>query len=98
MGKSWTLYFRPVDPTSCLYSPGNGFFQANKPWLLLKSDPEECATIMAAAAGLVLILAILFDPYMPNVARKVCTHSPIDLPAFSGFEVLELEGVGFELQ
>ena len=51
---------------------GNLFFQDSQPWVVLKSEPAKCNTILACCVGLVRILAVLLEPYMPTVAAKLC--------------------------
>ncbi|CAG9463377.1 unnamed protein product [Pedinophyceae sp. YPF-701] len=57
---------------------GNLFIQENKPWDLFKADKGACGTLMAATIGLVGVLAVLMQPFMPSFSRKVL--SQLNLP------------------
>mmetsp|Transcript_35423 Transcript_35423/g.67796 ORF Transcript_35423/g.67796 Transcript_35423/m.67796 type:complete len:1001 (-) Transcript_35423:335-3337(-) len=52
-------------------SAGNLFFQEQQPWVVLKTDKAKCATILACCMGLVKLLAVLLEPYMPSVSEKL---------------------------
>jgi len=58
---------------------GNKFLQDTKPWLLIKEDPEQCGSVVAAAVGLVRLLAALVAPYMPVFALEVAQQ--LSVPA-----------------
>ncbi|KAK9807550.1 hypothetical protein WJX72_002305 [[Myrmecia] bisecta] len=58
---------------------GNKFIQDTQPWVVIKSDPEACGTLLAACVGLVALLAALVEPYMPSVTSKVLQQ--LALPA-----------------
>jgi methionyl-tRNA synthetase len=38
-------------------------------WVMLKKDPENANTVVAAALGLVKVLAAMVQPYMPATTR-----------------------------
>jgi methionyl-tRNA synthetase len=48
---------------------GNKFLTDHEPWKLIKTDPERAGTHLAAAAGVVRLLAALFSPFTPSAAR-----------------------------
>eukprot|EP00117_Sycon_ciliatum_P041696 scpid46724/ scgid30452/ Methionine--tRNA ligase, cytoplasmic; Methionyl-tRNA synthetase len=53
---------------------GNGYMQANKPWALLKGTPEDKAragSVINLSAQLVCQLAVLLQPYMPQVSEEI---------------------------
>lgn len=52
--------------------------QDNKPWVSMKEDPEHAATVVAAAVGLVRLLLVLLQPYMPGLADKILNQ--LNLP------------------
>jgi methionyl-tRNA synthetase len=54
-----------------LASTGNEYFQANKPWALVKEDKEKCGEVIFNALALTKALAILIDPILPSAAEKV---------------------------
>jgi len=54
-----------------LSSNGNKYFQDNKPWELVKTDKERCATILYICANLCRTLSILLFPYLPDSCKKL---------------------------
>ena len=60
-----------ADEIMRLASVGNEYFQANKPWELVKADKEACGEILYNSLALVKALAILIEPMMPNTAEKI---------------------------
>lgn len=44
----------------------------------MKEDPDHAATVVAAAVGLVRLLAALLHPYMPSLAAKILAQ--LNLP------------------
>jgi methionine--tRNA ligase beta chain len=50
---------------------GNGYLQAEQPWVLIKSDPARCGSVIAIATNLVRLLVSLCDPFMPSFSDKV---------------------------
>merc|ERR1711907_258879 len=59
-------------------SIGNAFLQECAPWKLLKDDPARAGTHLAAAAGVVRLLAALFGPFTPEVARIYLQYLCLD--------------------
>lgn len=57
---------------------GNKFFQDHKVFKLVKDDVDECATLLNACLGLVLLSAALIAPFIPTYAEKILTY--LDLP------------------
>ena len=49
--------------------------QDNELWRLVKSDREQCGTLLAACVGLVALLAGLVEPYMPSITAKVSSRA-----------------------
>ena len=45
--------------------------QEHQIFKLVKSDHEECGTLLAACVGLVLLLAALIAPFVPSLTHKV---------------------------
>jgi methionyl-tRNA synthetase len=46
--------------------------QDSKFWKLYVEDAESCAIVIRTAASIVLLLAILLEPFMPSFSQKVC--------------------------
>eukprot|EP00951_Prasinocladus_malaysianus_P029421 scaffold271632_cov33-Prasinocladus_malaysianus.AAC.2 len=53
---------------------GNLFFQETQPWVVYKSDPEHCATLIAACVGLVRVLATVLSPFIPSISKKIAAQ------------------------
>jgi methionyl-tRNA synthetase len=51
-------------------SAGNLFFQEQQPWVVLKTDKDKCATILACCVGLVRLLAVLVQVRCTVVAMS----------------------------
>merc|ERR1712139_126238 len=51
-------------------SIGNAFLNKCEPWKLLKSDPASAGTHVAAAVGVVRLLAALLSPFTPTAAGR----------------------------
>lgn len=59
---------------------GNKYWQDNKPWQSIKSDPARCNTVLYVTANMVKVLTTLLEPYMPTLADKILSqlNSPHD--------------------
>lgn len=69
---------------------GNLFFQDNEIWVAYKINPDAAAAYISSCAGLCLLIAILFRPYMPSFSDKLAAqlginiNSPVeDLPGLN---------------
>ena len=67
---------------------GNEYFQAAKPWELVKSDKDKAAEILYNAVALVKALAVLIEPIMPSVAESIWGQL--------GYEAAEIHSVPIE--
>ena len=68
--KSWE--FKEVcDAFMELAKFGNEYFQANKPWELIKEDRDRCEKVLANAIQIVKALVIFAYPVMPKTMEKV---------------------------
>ena len=56
----------------------NKFFDASKPWALVKSDKEACGKIMNTNLRIVKALAIMAWPFMPRSSEKIWEYLGID--------------------
>ncbi|KAK9145996.1 hypothetical protein Sjap_005899 [Stephania japonica] len=52
-------------------SEGNAYLQESQFWKLYKKDPASCAIVMKTSVGLVYLLAVLLEPFMPSFSVKV---------------------------
>lgn len=62
---------------------GNQYLQDSVFWKLYKEDEAKCAIVVKTATGLVLLLAILLEPYMPSFSYKVLEQLNLPLSALS---------------
>jgi methionyl-tRNA synthetase len=66
------------DEVMRIASVGNEYFQANKPWQLIKEDKEKCGGVLYNAVFLARALAVLIDPFMPTAAEKIWDQLGLD--------------------
>ena len=62
---------------------GNQFMQANKPWVLVKSneaDKARAGTVVSLSANIANLLSVLLNPYMPATSQTIQTqlNTPAD--------------------
>jgi methionyl-tRNA synthetase len=50
---------------------GNVYFDHNQPWVLLKTNPERCKTVIHVCLRLVQALAVCMTPYLPFSSERV---------------------------
>jgi methionyl-tRNA synthetase len=64
---------------------GNGFFQEKQPWTLVKDDDTRphCARVIAACIGLVRVLAILIQPFMPATSASILKQMKLPTTAYA---------------
>ena len=60
-----------VSKTLEISSLGNKYFQDNKPWELVKSDPERTRRVLTDCVNVVKTVTILVKPILPVFAGKV---------------------------
>jgi methionyl-tRNA synthetase len=78
-----------------LSESGNRFVDAQAPWKAVKEDRAKAERIMVNALWLVLCVAKLSRPFMPDFAAKVLAqlgqagHENLDLPTVYSFRVAE---------
>ncbi|MFX1602148.1 MAG: class I tRNA ligase family protein, partial [Promethearchaeota archaeon] len=60
-----------ADAVLGLATAGNEYFQANKPWALVKEDKSKCGEVLYNALSLTKALAVLIDPILPSAAETV---------------------------
>ncbi len=54
-----------------LSADGNKYFDENKPWALVKTDPELACAVLHLCADLCATLAILSAPFTPGASRRI---------------------------
>jgi methionyl-tRNA synthetase len=57
---------------------GNEIFQHKEPWKKIKEDPQLCSIDLSLLARRVKDLAILVQPFMPNISAKIFTQLNLD--------------------
>ena len=57
---------KAVDIAMSLADYGNGYFQANEPWKMIKTDRDGCGTVLRNCLQIVKALAVLLEPVMPG--------------------------------
>jgi len=67
-----------VNEMLTISSMGNKYFQDNKPWELVKTDPEKGRRVLTDCVNIVKNLTILIKPIMPVFAEKIETQ--LNLP------------------
>jgi methionyl-tRNA synthetase len=58
---------------------GNAFLTACEPWKCLREDPSRAGTHVAAALGVVRLLAALLSPFLPTVAGCYLNYLGLDI-------------------
>lgn len=54
-----------------MWAAGNEYLQANAPWTVFKTDPEQAAMQIRLALNLIRIYAILSAPFIPTASAKL---------------------------
>lgn len=64
-----------LKPILAISRLGNQLIQANKPWVLVKSDDltqrQRAETVMYLALNTVALISVILSPYMPEVCRQI---------------------------
>ncbi|HZY47015.1 MAG TPA: hypothetical protein VFE96_04385, partial [Candidatus Bathyarchaeia archaeon] len=50
---------------------GNRYLNEHEPWRVYKTDPEAAGETFAASIQVVLVLAILLQPFLPSASKKI---------------------------
>ncbi|MCX7729237.1 MAG: methionine--tRNA ligase [Bacteroidia bacterium] len=50
---------------------GNKYLADNEPWKKIKTHPEQVATVLNLSAQIAANLAILSEPFMPTISKKI---------------------------
>jgi len=57
-----------VERVHALGSIGNKYYQDNKPWELIKTNPSQAACIMVTCANLIKSIGVFLKPIIPEIA------------------------------
>lgn len=57
---------------------GNKYLADTEPWKLWKTDPTRVATILNVSLQLCATLAVIFEPFLPFMSRKLCDMLKLD--------------------
>ena len=74
-----------VNEMLAIGSVGNKFFQDNRPWELVKTDPEEGLRVLTDCVNIVKDLTVLMKPVMPVFAGRM--EEQLNLPGLSWADV-----------
>lgn len=67
---------------------GNEYFDNEKPWILFRNNPDRCKEVIYNCGRLVLNLANLLEPIIPETAKKIRELFGIETISFS---ILDLD-------
>ncbi len=73
---------------------GNKYLAETEPWKLIKTDPERVKTIINIALQITANLSIVFEPFLPFTANKLCGFLAIEAHQWkdAGSDTLVLAG------
>ena len=57
---------------------GNKYLADSEPWKLIKTDPARVETILNVSIQICANLAILFEPFLPFMSKKLCAMLGMD--------------------
>ncbi|HEY9245817.1 MAG TPA: methionine--tRNA ligase [Candidatus Methanoperedens sp.] len=58
---------------------GNGYFQSNEPWQLIKKDREACGRVVKNCLQIAKALVLLFEPVLPGNMEKAGRQLSLDI-------------------
>ncbi|WP_052489235.1 methionine--tRNA ligase [Streptomyces sp. 150FB] len=62
---------RAAQALRALWSAGNAYLETKAPWLEIRTDPEAAALTLRTAMNLILLYAVVSDPFIPTAARAM---------------------------
>ncbi len=65
---------------------GNQYFQENQPWKVVKEDESECSVILYVCLELIRKLAIIIEPYLPQVSKDIFGQLNLDVQNLSNLD------------
>ncbi|PCI30513.1 MAG: methionine--tRNA ligase [SAR324 cluster bacterium] len=71
---------------------GNKFFQDEKPWATIKTDPKQAKASLTVLIYLVRDLALMLSPYMPETAERMLammTGEPVEFKKLGDWSTLQ---------
>lgn len=60
-----------VEKVHFLGNLGNKFYQDNKPWEMIKQDPQKAASVMVTCINLIKAIAVFIKPITPQLSARV---------------------------
>ncbi len=60
----------------------NEYVEAQKPWVLVKEDKDQLASVMYSLLEMIRHLGLMLLPYTPIVAEKILNYLHIDMPTY----------------
>jgi len=76
---------------------GNKYLADTEPWKLIKTDPERVETIMNISLQITANLAILFEPFMPQISLKLSNMMSVELHKWDAAGKSDLVTAGHQL-
>ncbi len=61
---------------------GNEYFQSRKPWVAIKSDPDDAADCILNCVNIVKALNLLISPFLPKTSEKLAEQLGIKIGAW----------------
>ncbi|NLI62192.1 MAG: methionine--tRNA ligase [Methanosarcinaceae archaeon] len=68
-----------IDTIMELAAFGNGYFQSNEPWNLIKTDTKKCEHVLLNCMQIVKSLCILFEPVAPGKMEEAWRNLGFDV-------------------
>ncbi|MBN1982477.1 MAG: methionine--tRNA ligase [Chitinivibrionales bacterium] len=63
-----------IERIQALGTMGNKYYQDNKVWELIKSDPTKAATVMVTCVNLVKAIGVFLKPFVPGLVASLERH------------------------
>ncbi len=70
---------------------GNEYFQSNKPWEAIKSDPKKAADCLFNSASLVKVLCVSLSPFMPSTCAELAKQLNIEISSWKQAKKIDIE-------
>jgi len=80
-----------LDEIMAMARRGNEYFQACRPWEMMKNNREKAAACMLSCINLVKILGVTLAPFMPSVSAKLAKQLAIELKSWNQAKVFDVK-------
>lgn len=78
-----------IDEILKLTIKGNDYFDNEKPWILFRNNPDRCKEVIYNCGRLVLNLANLLNPIIPDTAQKIRSLFGVNSISFNTLDLDE---------